>query len=213
MSVEVKRRKNTVADILLCVICAETYILSLLGLTAFFVLLGGGELAQDFCDTALKYTAYGGIFGGIALGALSLFFAIWGGMRGYFVSRRVVAAVKIALVPCYIISLALWVPLWFHAIDLSGASFGDAIFLGISCVVNLYYFVCIPAATSLPLIAELIGHAGQERKPLCLFWIVPLVICFADVIAAILLWRREKNFSPPVVPPADQTTGAAGEAS
>lgn len=212
MTGKTKQRKNAAAGILLCVICVAAYVLSLLGLTVVFVLCGGGELAQDFCDTALNYTAYGGVCGGVALGVLSVFFALWSGVKGRPESRKVVAAVKIALAPCYIVALAVWIPLRFNVIGLTASSFADAIFLAFSCIVNLYYFACLPAATSLPLIAELVRRAMKEKKPLCLVWIVPLVVCFADIVAAILLWRREKNFSPSVVPPADQEVETAEEA-
>ena len=197
-----KQRKNVAAGILLCVICAAAYVLSLLGLTDFFVLLGGGELSQDFCDAALQCMLYGGVCGGVVLGVLSVVLALWSGVKGRPASRKVVAAVKIALAPCYIVALAVWVPIWANAIDLTASSFGNAVFLVFSCIVNLYYFACLPAATSLPLIAGLVRRSVKEKKPLCLLWIVPLVVCFADIVAAVLLWRREKNFSPPVVPPA-----------
>ncbi len=192
---------------LLWSLCIAVYLMQLPFVGLIAALLVDTDGVPDTAVVAVEIVCLGFCILSVLLCFANLAAAITGIFKELPAPYRTTAAVKIALIPFYVLNFFIW------AILIVGTL--NPFFLGVAVVflvVSLLSTYVFMLATGVHNIARLLKRAWEEKDVKEVFWIIPHFIYFADVVAAILLWRREKNLAPPAVPPAYRETETAEEA-
>ena len=191
---------------LLWSLCIEAYLMQLPFVGLIAALLVNADGVPDAAVVAVELVSLAFCILAVLLCFCNVLSAVWGAFKNLPAPYKTTAAVKIALIPFYVLNFFIW------AILIIGTL--NPFFLGLAIVFLIVSFLStyvFMLATGVHNIAHLLKRAWEEKDVKEVFWAVAHFIYFADVVAAILLWRREKNFSPSVVPPADQETEPAEE--
>lgn len=185
-------------------ICISVYVMFLPVAVSSFLLFCGAELSEDGVQAVLF--CYGlSLFAFIFLVSLNSLVADSRGAYDCPDPYGVTAAVKLALVPYYVLFLVA-----FFLLVICGfpdAAYDDDASLAVCWLLNTIAFLCVPAATSLQAAAYLVRRMKREEKLFYLLWLLPLFVHFADVSAAVLL---QSGCGFRVHPPAPSFVGAAG---
>ncbi len=192
-------------------IVVSAYLMLLPFLAVFIALLAGAEV-PDGVVAAVEIVALAVGIAAMLLCFVNLISAVLGFMQDRPAPFGTTAAVKIALIPFYAASLFIWILLGIAGIVLLNPMFlalGAVVFIIIGLSVACAYLIML--ATGVHNMAYLLKKAWREKDWKALFWLVPHFIFCADVIAAILLWRREQRKAVPFGPAFSSEEEPAGQ--
>ena len=173
---------------LLWSLCIAAYLMQLPFVGLITALLVNAEGVPDAAVVAVELVSLVFCILAVLLCFCNVLSAVLGVFKNLPAPYKTTAAVKIALIPFYVLNFFIW------AILIIGTL--NPFFLGLAIVFLIVSFLStyvFMLATGVHNIAHLLKRAWKEKDVKEVLWAVAHFIYFADVVAAILLWRREKR--------------------
>ena len=185
---------------LLWSLCIAVYLMQLPFVGLITALLVDTDGVPDAAVVAVELVSLAFCILAVLLCFCNVLSAVLGVFKNSPAPYQTTAAVKIALIPFYVLNFFIW------AILIIGTL--NPFFLGLAIVFLIVSFLStyvFMLATGVHNIAHLLKRAWEEKDVKEVLWAVAHFIYFADVVAAVLLWRREKRAAS-----SDNERAAAG---